>query len=266
MIEKTASNVDEIKTRRKGHNVQKYASRFGFLNETYGVRPASFTGLMGTAGSGKSTLLKSIISDCAKSGPVTCYLTEEKSEDYEMHLHAIGADLSNVSFIEENEVAFNGMDSDQAIAFLLESFFMTESELIFFDNITTSILYEKFGYTGQCKLISALRNFCNNSAKTIFYVAHTKKGSDNNGHRLFTGDDIRGSYQAFQQSEYFYILQPVNVKDRIFPIVQIAKHRFHDDIGSKFYLLGYYEKQYKSDMKIDFEKIKEIFKNRNQLK
>jgi len=266
VIEKTATNKAEIKARRAQHNKQVYNSRFGFLNETQGVRPASFIGLMGTAGSGKSTLVKSIVSDCAVNESVLCYLTEEKSEDYEMHLHFIGAKMENISFIEENETSFNGLDVDAGIALLLEPLFMSDAKLIFFDNITTSILYEKFGYKGQCKLISALRAFCNDSGKTVFFVAHCKKGSDNNGHRLFTGDDIRGTYQAFQQAEYFYILQPVNVKDRIFPLLQIAKHRFHDEITSKFYLMGYYDRQYKSDMAIGFEKIKEIFKKRNVLK
>lgn len=266
MIEKTATNKDEIKARRAQHNKQVYKSRFGFLNETHGVRPSSFIGLMGTAGSGKSTLIKSIVSDCALNEPVLCYLTEEKSEDYEMHLHFIGANMEHVSFIEENESAFGDLDIDGAIAMILEPFFMSESKIIFFDNITTSVLYEKFGYKGQCKLISALRAFCNDSGKTIFFVAHTKKGSDNNGHRLFTGDDIRGTYQSFQQAEYFYILQPVNVRDQVFPLIQIAKHRFHDEIKSKFYLLGYKDKQYKFDMPVGFEKIKEIFKKRNVLK
>lgn len=266
MIEKTASDVSDIKTRQIQHKKQVYKSRFGFLNAHFGVRPSSFTGLMGTAGSGKSTLIKSIISDCAATHKVNCYLTEEKSEDYEMHLHQIGANMGNISFIEENESAFQGMDCEGAIAMLLESLFMCESDIIFLDNITTSVLYEKYQYNGQTRLISALRAFCNDTGKTVFYIAHTKKGSDNNGHRLFTGDDIRGTSQAFQQAEYFYILQPVNVGEQTFPILQVSKHRFHPKIGGKFFLLGYYEDQYKSDMRLTWDKVKDIFKKRNTLK
>jgi len=49
-------------------------------------------------------------------------------------------------------------------------------------------------------------------------------------------------------------------------LLQIAKHRFHTEKPPKFYLIGYYDRQYKSDMEIGFEKIKEIFKKRNVLK
>lgn len=273
MVEQDSSTREEAEERLKKHNTQVYTSRFSFLNVHKGIRPSSFTGLMGTAGSGKSTLTKSIISDCAQTEPVTVYLTEEEKSDYELQLHQIGAKMENIKYISESQLPFEGADNDGCISMLLETLFMSDSNVIFIDNVTTSKLYEKFGYNGQCKLIESLRSFTKESGKTVFYIAHTKKNADNNGAELFNGGHIRGTYQAYQQAEYFYSLQPISTTitrngekiEYMFPILQILKHRYHD-ISKRFYLLGYKDGQYKFDTEIDYEKIKDIWKKRNTLR
>lgn len=265
MLEQKASNPQDVRERMKHHTKVHYKSRFKFLMAHNGIRPGSFTGLMATAGAGKSTLVKSIISDCAETTRITIYLTEEKMVDYEIKLHGMNSKMENISFIEESNIPYDEMDLHGAITILLENLFMTDSEIIFFDNITTSILYEKFGYKGQTTLIGKLRQFANEANKTIFFISHTKKDVDNNGYRLLNGGDIRGTYQLYQQAEYFYILQPIRVKDKFFPILQVSKHRFHE-VEKYLFLLGYKDGQYKFDMGINFEKVKEIFKQRDTLR
>lgn len=265
MLEINASDPYEVRERLKHHQKIHYKSRFKFLMSHKGIRPGSFTGLMATAGAGKSTLIKSIISDCAEITNVSIYLTEEKTIDYEIKLHEMKSKMDNITFIEEGTIPFDDMDLDGAMVILLETLFMTESDIIFMDNITTSILYEKFGIKGQTTLINKLRGFANDSGKTIFYIAHTKKDADNNGYKLFNGGDIRGTYQLYQQAEYFYILQPVSVNNQFFPIMQVAKHRFHE-VDARYFLLGFKDGQYKFDMEINFDKIKDIFKKRNTLR
>ncbi len=265
MLEINASDPMEIRERLKHHQKIHYKSRFKFLMAHKGVRPGTFTGLMGTAGAGKSTLVKSIISDCAEQIPITIYLTEEKTIDYEIKLHEMKSKMENITFIEESMIPFDEMDLEGAMIILLENLFMVDSDIIFMDNITTSTLYERFGLKGQTTLVNKLRDFANNTGKTIFFIAHTKKDADNNGYKLFNGGDIRGTYQLYQQAEYFYIMQPISVKDQLFPIMQITKHRFHE-INKRYYLLGFKDGFYKFDMEINFDKIRDIFKKRNTLR
>lgn len=269
MVEQVSSNKIDIIENKKIHNTQVFNSRFEFLNSHLGVRPGTLIGLMGTAGSGKSTLLKAIISDCASTDQVTVYLTEERQIDYEIDFFDMRANVDNIRFIDETILPYDEVDCDSCIRMMLEVYYLSNSKIIFLDNITTSKLYEKFGYSGQCKLIESLRKFTKDSGKTIFYVAHTKKNADNNGAELFNGGHIRGTYQAFQQAEYFYSLQPIEVtRGEVltrYPILRVLKHRYHD-ILNHFFLLGYQDGEYKFDAVVDYERIKKIWKMRNSFK
>jgi hypothetical protein len=117
----------------------------------------------------------------------------------------------------------------------------------------------------QGDFISFLAALAEKNDLCIFYVAHTRKEVTDNMGRLIEGEDARGSNQLFQQSQYFFILQNIAINNELFPILRIRKHRFHE-ITKRFFLLGYKDGAYRFDRTIEFERIAEIFKERNQLK
>lgn len=247
------------------HTKEFYPSRFGFLKQVCGIRPNSLMGLLGTPGSGKSTLLKSIIADTAERTKVLIYLTEEEPKDYQILLNLLKTNLDNVVFLSEKKLFHSGMTLEQMKLYFQEAVLSSGANVLFFDNITTSAIYESLNVRGQGEMVSFFNQLAEKNGICIFYVAHTKKEVTDNMGKLIEGEDVRGSNQLFQQSQYFFILQNVSINNDMFPILRIRKHRFHE-VTKKFFLLGYRESVYQYDRDIDFEKIAEIFKDRNQLR
>jgi ABC-type thiamine transport system ATPase subunit len=247
------------------HEKQHYPTRFNFLKEIRGIRPATMMGLLGTPGSGKSTLTKSIVADTAEYTKVLIYLTEEDPRDYQILLNVLNTKLENVVFLHEKNLFFQGMTLEQQKMYFEEAVVASGANVIFFDNVTTSALYESLNVRGQGDMVHFFRSLCERKQLTMFYVAHTKKDVTDNQGSLIEGEDVRGSNQLFQQSQYFFILQNISVNNDMFPMLRIRKHRFHE-VKKKFFLLGFESSAYRFDRAIDFEYIADIFKQRNQLK
>lgn len=256
---------EEIDRVKKFHDQVFYPSRFNFLREICGLRPGCIMGLLGTAGSGKSTVTKSVIADVSESSKVLIYLTEEEPREYQVGLNKIGANLDNIVFCSEKKFAANLQSLEQIKIYFSELILSSGANVVFLDNITTSVLYEPLGVRSQGEFVSYLCNLAERNNICIFYIAHTRKEVTDNMGRLIEGEDARGSNQLFQQSQYFFILQNIAINNDLYPILRIRKHRFHE-ITKRFFLLGYKDGAYRFDKDINFEKISEIFKERNQLR
>lgn len=245
------------------HTKEFYPSRFNFLREVCGLRPRTTMGLLGTPGSGKSTLVKSIITDTAAFTKVLVYLTEEEPKDYQILLNVLKTNLDNVVFLSEKRLFNTGMSLEQMKLYLQEAILSSGCNVIFFDNVTTSIIYESLGVRGQGEMVSFFNKIAEDNDLCIFFVAHTKKDVTDNMGKMIEGEDVRGSNQLFQQSQYFFILQNISINSSQHPVIRIRKHRFHE-VRKKFFLLGYENSFYKYDRAVDFELIADLFKQRNK--
>lgn len=257
---------DEIDASIRFHEKEHFPSRFKFLQQVKGIRPNSMMGLLGTPGSGKSTVTKSIVADTAQYSKVLVYLTEEEVKDYQILLNVLGTNLDNVVFLhEKNMLISSNMTLEQMKLYFEECVAASGANVVFFDNVTTSRMYEGHSVKQQGEMASFFAQLCEKYGISIFYVCHTKKDVTDNQGSLIEGEDVRGSNQLFQQSQYFFILQNISVNNDLFPMLRIRKHRFHE-IKNKFFLLVYKDSMYQCDRSIDFEYIADIFKQRNQLK
>lgn len=263
-LDKPATN-EEINSIRLFHDRVIVPSRFEFMREICGLRPRCLMGLLGTAGSGKSTITKTLIADAAERTKVLIYLTEEDPKEYQVGLNKIKTNLDNIVFCSEKKISHAAKSFEEMKLFFGEIILSSGAKVVFLDNITTSSLYEPLSVRMQGEFVTYLANLAEKNDLCIFYVAHTRKEVTDNMGRLIEGEDARGSNQLFQQSQYFFILQNIAINNDLYPILRIRKHRFHE-ITKRFFLLGYKEGAYRFDRYIEFERIAEIFKERNQLK
>lgn len=253
-VSKLTSEVEKLD--EKWH----YHSRFNFLAQHMGVRPNKLHLLMGTTGSGKSTVVKSIIADASKDAKILVYLTEEKKEEYAQVLDKLGYNRDNVSFFEELSIPAK-MDYRSKLFVIREAIIASEAQILVFDNVTTSALYEGTHQT-QNAFIDQLCSFA--ADRSVFCVAHTNKVFKDNGGQLMTSSDIRGSARLPLKAQFLYCLQVMQVGETKFPVLRIEKHRGWE-LKNYFFLLGYEHGVYKFDQIIDFAYVKQIFKKRNKL-
>lgn len=258
-------SAEEVAKYREENERQLFNSRFSFLNEHKGLRKPYSHGLIGTSGSGKSAVVKAIIADTAETTKVFCYLTEETVIEYQLDLEELGARMDNIVFLEERDIEFKNYANKRSIIdSMFEKIVENNCEVLFFDNLTTSKLYEPLKPHLQGELFQHIQNKCLVSDVGFFYVGHTKQGISDNHRALIDGEDMRGSSYPFMLSQYFYILQRFITKEGKYPFIHLRKHRGHK-IENSYFLLNYKEGLYYDDRKTDFSIINQYYKERNYL-
>jgi len=266
---KQSVSYEAIEKEMRENTRQIYPSRFMFLNSTRGIRPRMLSGIMGTTGSGKSTLTKTMIVDAAKKEKVMVWLSEETVTEYQIGMHKVSDSrdsFKNICFVEEKNLdAFYLNDHETFLEYFKDLVVESGASLIFIDNLTSSNLYsDDIGPSGQSKTAVFLSKITKDLGVGIFFVAHTSKKIVDNQPMLITKEDIRGSQKITILAEYFYIIQKFTAKEKIYPLLNIVKHRHHN-ITNKFFLLGYKKDSYEFDQQIDFSLVNKIFKNRDRL-
>lgn len=245
--------------------IQKAESRFKFLNGHYGLRPGLAHGVLGTPGSGKSTLVKSILSDTAEAMKCLVYLTEEEIKEYQGKLSTLKCNMDNVVFIREKDIDTNRYQSlDSLLTYLFEEFLGAGIEALFWDNLTTSKIYEALKPNIQGYFFTRIQTFCSENNIIFVYVAHTKQGISDNHRQMIEGEDMRGTAYAFTQSPYFYIFQRFTIDTKVYAFVHVRKHRFHE-LEQKHFLLNFKDGIYHDDRQLEFSTLNEFFKQRNYL-
>ena len=245
---KLAPPIEKIKQASQKHQIALWDSRFDFLKITKGIRPSCLIGLMGTTGTGKSTLLKSIIADSASEFSVMVWLSEEPVSQYVSGIEKAtrGANFQNILFCHEDDIGEAVKESlDDLLFYFFEKITESGARIVFLDNITTSALYSSsFGDKGQTKVINALKKFCHKRDITILYLVHTAKNVSDNSGKLIRGEDVRGTNMSYMASDYFYILQRFEIGSSFFTFLRVDKHRYHENILNKFYILHFKEGHY----------------------
>lgn len=240
-------------------------SRFKFIMSHQGLRPGLAHGVLGTPGSGKSTLVKSMVADTAEKIKTLVYLSEEDVIQYQGKLDVLKCNMDNVVFIQEKDIQTGQFKSlDAIIMYLCEEIAATGAGAFFWDNLTTSKIYESLKPNVQGYFFTKIQNFCLENGIIFVYVSHTKQGISDNHRQFIEGEDMRGSAYPFTQSPYFYIFQRFTIGTDIYAFIHVRKHRFHE-VTQKFYLLKFKDGIYVDDRPLEFNKLNDFFKQRNHL-
>lgn len=257
---------EQIREYKLKSNTTFFESKLKFLKSHRGIRPNKMHLLIAPTHAGKSTMVRSIICDFIfknKDKKILLILSEESREDFVTEFsntvpaHDI---LGNIRILSEQD--WSDHDVDELEKGISEHINHYSIDLVIFDNITTSKIYNDRSVKEQSKVSIWLKNMCKQT--TLFLIAHSL-GSDFNN-RLLDENDIRGSKTITNLTEFLYILQPVYVGDKLYQFINIKKHR-GQEVKSKFYQLNYdkYLKAFSEDKPVDFEAMAYIFKKRNQL-
>lgn len=260
--------ISEIHKQEQLNKVSFWNSRFGFLNETNGIRPGRVSYLLGTTGTGKSTLTAGIIADSAMDSPVLVILSEESPLRYAANIYKAlpGVKKENINFILEKEIA-EDLKKDQQRYFAWLEMYIIESgvRVVFWDNLTSSPLYRmSFGIQGQEWAVQKISQLCERMQISFFIVMHTGKGINDNMGRIIEGEDVRGTQQSFIGADFFYIFQRFTVDKLFYPFIRIVKHRGFNP-KDKIHLLYFGNGVYLKDSPSTFEEMNEIFAKRNIL-
>lgn len=259
-------NKDDMLKYKVDNNKTYFETGLGFLKCHKGIRPNKMHLLLAPTHAGKSTLARTIITDFIyknKGKKVLLILSEETKEDFESELsNAVDADeiISNIHVY--SELTWLDESPEEMMKFISEFVDLKGISLLFFDNLTTSRMYNDRSVKEQSQVSSWLKQITKQVA--VFAIAHTL-GSDFNN-RLLDENDIRGSKTITNLTEFLYILQPIYVGDRTFQFINIKKHR-SQEVKNKFYMLIYSHdlKVFSQAQAVSFDDMANIFRQRNQL-
>ena len=257
------SNEDAAKYKLES-NLIHFKTDLAFLKIHNGLRLLKMHLLLSPTHGGKSTLVRSVVFDMLKNNKlikILIILSEETIEEFKAEFsktfpaHEI---LENVTLISEQDGCNSIEDTKINIKEAIE---MSDCEIVFYDNITTSTLYPDDFKTQES---TALWLKALSKKITLFLIAHT---NDNSGSsKLLTESDIRGSKKLPNLVEFLYILQPIMVGNTMFQFINIRKHR-GQETENKMFRLFYdpYHSIFKNDKGVNFEDVKEVFLQRNKL-
>lgn len=255
-----------------------HESRFEFLKEINGIRPGILHALMGLSSSGKSTVLKSVVADTIKSCKVLLWLSEEEAAFYSKGIVEayIGNDLQqkkkNIVWFEESddenqeEIEAVKKNPNKAADYIIDVIIQSGCEVVFFDNITTSELYQEFSPQVQSTIIGKIRSFCGKSGVAFFFLTHTSKNINIYLNRLLTSEDVQGSSGVSKKTEVFFILQTFEIASSKVSFINIAKSRpVEGGVKNKFFNLKFSVNKYVGDRPCEFNVLNEAFRLRNKL-
>ena len=247
----------------------QFRSSLGFLNAHNGLRRGSFHLVLGTTGGGKSTLVRTLLRDFLFKKEndglsVALWLSEETVRSYKQQL---------AKSMPSHDILLNAhAQSEQEIInvkelSLFEWLNTLQPDVLIFDNITTSELYEAKKPDEQIRFAKKLKAFTQKTNCATILIAHTSAEITDSVERLLTVNDIRGSKAISNLTEFAYILQRFEVGETFFPTIRIVKHR-SQDLVHNLYLLNYDKRirAFRDDTAIQFDKFKEVFSARNKLK
>jgi hypothetical protein len=229
------------------------------------------------ASAGKSTLLKGIVADTIKKTPCLLWLSEEERDFYSKGIiDSFIEDMSeakrNLFWFEESndenkdEIAKIGRNWKKAADYIIDVIIQSGCLVVFFDNITTSRLYEDFGPQEQSNIIGEIRAFTEKAGIVFLFLAHTQKGINSSLNRLLVTEDVQGSSGVSKKVECFFILQTFEIENKKISFINITKSRpIEGGVSSRFFNLNFSVNHYIGDKACGFETVKEAFKLRNTL-
>jgi hypothetical protein len=244
-----------------------FHSKMGFANSTNGFRRGSMHLFISGTGGGKSTLVRTLIRDVLfhpKNNPLVCVWLSEESIDEYRAMFSMGA-ISHERLL--NTQGYSEQDNQDATE---KDFFdwveMHKPDILIFDNITTSKLYEGKRPAAQGEFASKLKNIIKKVNCAGIVIAHADSQQTNQKGGLLDINNIRGAKTICNLTEFAYLVQTFRTPKNIFTTIRIAKSRSQNIIHDT-YMLNFEPntRSYVSDTAIPFEKFKEVYNERNRL-
>lgn len=263
---KLKQKLMEAKLRRNGES--DFFTSLHFLDQHNGLRRGKLHILLGTAGGGKSTLTRTIVLDVLKNNKkakVSTWLSEESVADYELEFFKSTGSVNNLDNASiKSEI--NLTDAREANEGF-NNFLQEDSDVMIFDNITTSSLYDGKKVPEQTSFLKSMKAYANKTNAAVVLILHTSSNISRLHGHLITANDVRGARTVTNLAEFFYIVQGVSVSDKMTQFIFLDKHRGQSP-ESKIYMLTYDErkKYYSRDQPIKFEAFSEMFKERDKVK
>jgi len=250
-----------------------YPSKFRFLKEHKGYRPGNLHLLLGTSGGGKSTVARSLLIDILPriQKKVLIWLSEETHLEFVTELARTGIfnhgkELKNkIDFFSEQENDLSEMELCTTMKEFVDS---DEYDFFIYDNITTSKVYMGQLPAKQSQFAVWFKKICSQNKVAALIVAHTGAEISDNMNRFINYNDIRGVKTLPHISQFIYILQRfINEAGYIYQMLLLVKNR-GQRTSEKMFLIEYDDSMmlYSGDRIVNYEKMTEIFKNRQKLK
>lgn len=247
-----------------------------FMDEHYGLRPGCIHTLMGSTGSGKSTLMQSLLFQWGKKMEVLCYLTEESEERFESKIFEKNQNSEylspNVFLMHEKEIVrqYSSHNYKAMLQEIEKGIIESKAKIVVIDNLTTSAFYDG-NFSACIPIISGLRGLAERYKVAMFVVVHTKKGVSEMSKGLMSPDDVRGSANISNTSDYFYTFYRVGMTTgtgmKIWGnFLFVNKCRDHDTQGNIYRLNYDFERKlYHSDSQVSFDTFKKFMKDKDRL-
>jgi len=259
---------EEVAIWKKQSETRQFASNFQFLLSHNGWRRGKLHALLGASHGGKSTLVRTLVIDalCANKR-VGLILSEETKVEFLTELSHSKFDdklLENLFIMSELD---NDIEGPRDFFEKLDEFHGADKlDIIFYDNITTSAAYMDKGFELQAKVARKLKKFTSLNEIAMVIICHTGAGVTTNYNNLIEMNDIRGSKSIVNLIEFFYIMQTFHIGEQRNNTLRITKHR-GQEVKNTMYMLYYFQSRriFGKDEIVNFNKFKEIFKQRNKL-
>jgi archaellum biogenesis ATPase FlaH len=166
---------EQIKEYKIKSNTTFFETKLNFLKCHKGIRPNKMHLLIAPTHAGKSTLVRSVLCDFVfrnKDKNVLLILSEETREDFltefsnTVPAHDV---LSNIRILSEQD--WSDANADEIEKNITSHVTYYNIDLVVFDNITTSKLYNDRSVKEQSTVSTWLKNLTKTT--TIFLIAHS---------------------------------------------------------------------------------------------
>lgn len=250
-----------------------FKTRLLYLRAHNGFRRGSMHLFIGASGGGKSTLTRTVLLDILpniKKKKLLLWLSEETSKEFKTELAKTSIHKQDTVLMDSMHIVSEqnhpGFERQQFLNELINMILSGVYDFLILDNITTSELYNDTGVLDQGRTIKKIRAAILKANIPAVLVAHTGGEVTESTRRVISANDVRGTKTIINLCQFIYILQGINIKDRIFQTLRIVKNR-GADVKDKMFSLVFNTKLFlfTNERVIDFETFKINFKDRNDL-
>lgn len=255
-------------TAKKMRDKTFLTSKLSFIKTHNGLRPGCIHLFVGLHGAGKSTLMRTLLRDILENNDlrrVGLWLSEETTSDVALEVCDL-VDRDKLKTVATfSELSFNHNNVDMNKMFVQEFIERNKPEVLIFDNLTTSPMYQASKYGDQIKMISWLKKIAEQKDIPVIIFAHTGKWVKRGGLCQIQLSDIAGNNTIGNYAQYAYIMQQFFVGDDIYSTMRIDKCRGYN-ITKRCFLLPYAsaERVYRTSLGISHEEFTELLKRSNK--